>query len=333
MTDKTLPRPPQVTLLGGAILVGSVFMVLVAFDRMASLGSIEEQERAVRFVSQGIGKGLGIDADQWQTVLRVLCMITGGAGVVTAFLGWQVLQRDRSARVALSVLAPVLLVAGPPTADYIATIVVVAIVLLWRQPARDWFNGIVPPKAAVRAPERSREMAPSGPPPYVDPAAWPPPQHQQDQRDPLAGRPGAVVAAAITTIVGSTIVIAMVIVGVLAIVGNRADFEQQMNDELASQSAYSDLDIDGSVITDVFLGLLVVFAVWAVVAIGLALLTLRGSNGARITLVVSAIGAALASLLGVLVVFPLVLTGACVAVAVLLMRGETATWFAVRKRP
>ena len=66
-------------------------------------------------------------------------------------------------------------------------------------------------------------------------------------------------------------------------------------------------------------------------AIVLALLTVRGSNGARIALIVSSFGAAFASLLGVLAILPLVVTGACIAVAVLLMRADTAAWFAAQK--
>lgn len=341
MPDKTLPRPPQVTLLGGAILVGSVLMVMVAFDRIASLGSIEEQEAAARFVDRGLGRGLGIDADQWQTVLRVMCLVAGGTGVVTAFLGWQVLQRDRGARVALSALAPVLLVAGTSTADYVATIVVVAIVLLWRQPSRDWFNGVAmkPRPAPVRAPDpRPRETVHAGPTgtngpagtngpdptPYAG-APWPPPPAPQT-------RPGGLTAAVITTVVGSGLVIAAVLLGLVTILADRSQVEQEVADEMASQPAYSDLDLDSGVLVAVIIAMLIAFAVWAVVAIVLAVLTLRGSNGARIALIVSAFGSAMASLLGVLAIFPLVLTGASVAVAVLLMRADTAAWFAAHRR-
>ncbi|MCW2815989.1 MAG: hypothetical protein JWN84_3444 [Nocardioides sp.] len=351
MSDKSLPRPPQATFCGGAILVGSVFVVLLAFGRMASLGTIEAQEEAQLF-ADSVGNGIGIDAEGWQTAMRVLCIIAGGLGVVTAYLGWRVLQRDRTARLALSVLAPITLVTGIAVADFVPAVMAVAVLLLWRQPTRDWFNGVaapsrpkptpvaagsvpVPSTAPSQGPGRTGQVAPQGtsyPPPA--PYARPGGAHaaQPVGHGGRGARPATVLTAAVATIVSSVVVIAMLAVALLFILGDRASFETDMEDELSSQQAYQDLDIDGGVITDVFIGLLAVFIVWALLAIVLAVLTLRGSNAARITLVVSAIAAALASLVGVLVVVPLLITAACITVAVLLLRGEAAAWFAPRQR-
>lgn len=344
MSATSLPRPPQATFCGGAILVGSVFVVLLAFGRMASLGSIEAQEEAQLF-ADSVGKGIGIDAEGWQTAMRVLCIIAGGLGVVTAYLGWRVLQRDRGARLALSVLAPVTLVTGIAVADFVPAVMAVAVLLLWRQPTRDWFNGVPAPSRPKPQPAMAGSVPPPPPASASGPvapqgASYPPPSPyaggahaaQPAHHAGRGQRPGTVLAAAVTTIVSSVVVIGMLAVALLFILGDRASFERDMEGELSSQQAYQDLDIDGGVITDVFIGLLAVFIVWALLAIVLAVLTLRGCNAARITLVVSAIAAALVSLVGVLVVVPLLITAACIAVAVLLLRGEAAAWFAQRGR-
>lgn len=341
MSDKPLPRPPQATFCGGTIIAGSVLVVLLAFSRMASLGTIEAQEEAQLF-ADSVGNGVGLTADDWQGVLRVLCVIAGGLGVITAYLGWRVLQRDRSARVALSVLAPIALVAGIAVADFIPAILAVAVVLLWRSPTRDWFDGKVAPKpeprparrpdpvAAAVQPQATGSDAPSSAaaPVWPGAAAYPPPP---DATVRPSSRPATVLTAAIMTIATSTIVLLALVAAVFLVADDRASFESDVADEMGSQQAYQDLDVDPAVIVDVFIGLIVVFAVWALVAIVLAVMTLRGSNGARITLVVSAIVAALASLLGVLVVVPLLVTAVCVAVAVLLLRRDAAAWFT--KRP
>ncbi|WP_134766590.1 proline-rich domain-containing protein [Nocardioides sp. 1609] len=362
MAEKTIPRPRQVSLLGGVIMGGSLFVLLLTFDQMASLGSIEAQESAARLIAEPPASGLGLSVDDVQSILRVLCLVAGGAAAASTILGWQVLMRARSARLALSILAPVLLVAGLSTSGFLAAVVVAAIVMLWLQPARDWFAGVAAPSEQVARRDPSKPD-PFGPSTHTSTSYVPPaerttpapaavdqaphaPHHEQPhqpaqpahQPAPVYGghrqapaptsRPPQVVAAAVATIVTSSLVAVFVALGVLFVAGDRTAFEDEVAAEIGSNAAYEDLD--PSLLADVAIGMLVVFAIWAVVAIVLAVLTLRGSNGARITLVVSAIGAALASLLGVLVVAPLLVTAACVAVAVLLLRRESAAWFTRR---
>ncbi|WP_137293974.1 hypothetical protein [Nocardioides dongxiaopingii] len=363
MAEKTIPRPRQVSLLGGVIMGGSLFVVLLTFDQMASLGSIEAQESAARLIAEPPTSGLGLSVDDVQSILRVLCLVAGGAAAASTILGWQVLRRARSARLALSILAPVLLVAGLSTSGFLAAVVVAAIVMLWLQPARDWFAGVAAPSPQVarRDPsqpdpfgpsthtatsyvppaERPTPAAPTAPdqapqapqapdaPRYDQPAHQPAPLYGGHRQGPApTSRPPQVLAAAVATIVTSTLVAVFVALGVLFVAGDRTAFEDEVASEIGSNAAYEDLD--PSLLADVAIGMLVVFAIWAVVAVVLAVLTLRGSNGARITLVVSAIGAALASLLGILVIAPLLVTAACVAVAVLLLRRESAAWFTRR---
>ena len=150
---------------------------------------------------------------------------------------------------------------------------------------------------------------------------------------PAAGgpskRPGNVTAAAITTIVASGITFAALVVSMIYIVSSRADFIVQLDEELATNDAYQ--DVSPEAVANVAIGFLVVLAVWCLIAIVLAVATMRGSNGARITLVVSASMSALFSLLGALVILPLALTIASIATVVLLFTGGSREWFAARK--
>ena len=56
----TLERPRQVTLAGWLIVVGSVLVVLSAFERMSGLHSLETQEAIADFLSQPPGDELGL---------------------------------------------------------------------------------------------------------------------------------------------------------------------------------------------------------------------------------------------------------------------------------
>ena len=49
--------------------------------------------------------GLGLSVDAARTALRVSAMVAAACATAAAILGYQVMQRSRSARVALSVLA------------------------------------------------------------------------------------------------------------------------------------------------------------------------------------------------------------------------------------
>jgi hypothetical protein len=81
--------------------------------------------------------------------------------------------------------------------------------------------------------------------------------------------------------------------------------------------------------------LAVMAVLWCLAACALAVFAFLGHGWARIMLAISAIGAAVLSLLAV-ISFPgfLVLTLVAGAVAVLLFRGDSARWYAVaRRRP
>ena len=96
-------------------------------------------------------------------ILRVLCMVAAGCATAAAILGYQVLQRRRSARVALTVLALPLFVTGVASGGFMSSLVAAMSVMLWFQPARDWFDGVVhEPRAeqTARSSDRATGQAP-----------------------------------------------------------------------------------------------------------------------------------------------------------------------------
>src|SRR3954449_10253380 len=99
-----LPRPRQVTIAGWMIMVGSVTVVLLVFQQIAGLHTVDTRDALESVVEEPPFDAMNLDVDQLLGVVRVLAMIAAACATATAILGWQVLQRSRSARVALSIL-------------------------------------------------------------------------------------------------------------------------------------------------------------------------------------------------------------------------------------
>ena len=167
MTESRPARPVQVTLAGWLVVGGSVLVVLLAFSRVASLHSLDTQEAIERFLKSWPGDDAGLSVQGAQTLLRIASMVAAACGAATAILGWQVLQRSKGARVALSLLAAPLFVTGFTSGGLASAVVTAAIVTLWFQPARDWFNGISQPAPSPARPEQPAPPA-SGRSPLLD---------------------------------------------------------------------------------------------------------------------------------------------------------------------
>ena len=159
VTDKTLPRPPQATLLRRRDpgRLGARWCCSPSTGSPRSARS-RRRSRPQLFADSGLGKGLGLDADEWQSVLRVLCIVAGGAG-----------RRHGVPRLAGAAARPLraarperaragrCLVAGIAVADYIAGDRARSrVVLLWRRRSRDWFDGKVAPRPEPRPARRAR---------------------------------------------------------------------------------------------------------------------------------------------------------------------------------
>lgn len=144
MTDERKPasqRPPQVTLSGWMIMLGSAFVVLTAFDAVAGLRSLETREALQETLGQEPYRSLGIEVSQAQDLMHVSLLVMAGCATAAAVLGWHVLRRSKHARIALTVLVLPLFLTGIAAGGFLTAIVTVAVVTLWLQPARDWFAG------------------------------------------------------------------------------------------------------------------------------------------------------------------------------------------------
>ena len=178
------PRPRQVTLAAWLIMLGSAFVVLTMFERIAGLHTLETQRSVEAFLSEPPGDGLGLGLQGIQDILHTLAMVAAGCAAAAAILGFQILQRSRLARVLLSVLAVPLFLAGLVSGGFLSSVVAAAVVMLWFQPSRDWFNGVTreSPPTALTSPA----------PPATTTGAVPPisaPPQQGGPVDPVQHRP------------------------------------------------------------------------------------------------------------------------------------------------
>jgi len=170
----------------------SVAVVLTVFQQIAGLHTLDTREAVQRLLDAPPFQGTGLSVDDVIGVVRVLSMVAAACATATAILGWHVLQRSKSSRVALTVLAVPLFVTGLGTGGVLSTAVLAAALLLWLQPARDWFDGRwqpAPPAPSSPAPGRT------SPPPSSTPSSTPtlppasPPGAGQEQPRPYAGWP------------------------------------------------------------------------------------------------------------------------------------------------
>jgi len=310
-SDSPAPeRPRQVTLAGWLIVVGSVLVVLSAFERMSGLHSLETQEAISEFLSQPPGDALGLSVDGAQSLLRMLSLVGGGAAAAAAILGYQVLGRSRSARVALTVLAAPLFIGGMAVFGFVSALVVVSVVMLWLQPAKDWFDGVTP------APPAQRPLPAVGAP--APPPSGPAPAH------PVASRPSSVTAACILTWVtcGLAVCVMGLTVLVLLVAPDLVFDEVRRQDPDFGTGGVS----EGDVRRAAFIGSAIA-GVWCGAAIGLAVATFQGFRWGWVALLVSTVAAGIASSL--LMLGSMVLVVPLVAAAVttgLLIRPESRAW-------
>ncbi|QIG44840.1 hypothetical protein G5V58_20500 [Nocardioides anomalus] len=323
MSDSKPTRPPQVTLAGWLVVGGSVLVVLLAFSRVQQVGSMETQDTLRDALSRWPGDQLGLTVSGAQRLLQITLMIAAATAATTAILGWQALQRSKPARLALSALAVPLFVTGVYGGGFAPGVVSAAILMLWFQPARDWFDGRsrpAPPAAATRtqAPAPRALVPPGGRDPLLDlppPTAAPLHPVTPAAAAPVVRPPAVAWACGITW--GCSVVVALLfgsaLLQLLLTPDTWLDEVRRQNPELD----YSDADL-----TRLLVVVFVVFVVWALVAAGLGLLVWRRKAWAAVLLGVSA-G------LACLTLFPAI---ACIATGILLMRPESRAWLTAVRR-
>lgn len=330
---EALPRPRQVTVAGWLIMACSAAVILTVYDQIAGIHTLDTREAMEQTLSEPPFDGLGLSVGQVLGITRVLATIAGACAAATAVLGWHVLQRSRSSRVVLSVLAVPLFLTGLPSGAVLSAAVAAAVVLLWLQPARDWFDGRWKPSAPQAArPQRPDPVAgPDAPPPAPtdQPPAWRQPYGEAVAAPaatvaPLTRRPGAVLAVAILTWVSSVVVAGLFIAGAIVARSNPGI----IGDELANYPEFADQGVTIEIVQAMFVVMAGVIALWALSACVLAFLLLRRSQTARVLLALSTAGAGFLMLLSAIFA-PVVLVpvAACCAALVLLLRRDVAAWF------
>jgi hypothetical protein len=340
---EAVPRPAQVTIAAWLVMAGSVIVVVTAFDQVAGLHTMETREAVEDFLDDGLGKSLGLDVQGALTAMRVLSMVAAACATAAAILGYQILQRSRSARMVLTILAAPLFVTGVVVGGLVPAMVVGAIVMLWFQPARDWVDGKTPRPVPARAaasppPPPARTTPPAATPTPTgsgEPRAvtgfgapvslldsLPPPRTAPIGAAPfrLSGRPAALTWACVLTWVGAGLTFVAMLATTVVMIAS----PDVVVDELLRQNP--SLEDDG--LTAESLRSTVLYAssllvLWSLVAMVLAGYAWTGRQWAWTGLVVSSSSAALLGVLAALTNPVLLLpVGVCVAATVLLLRPE-----------
>ncbi len=352
--SKTPPRPPQVTVAAWMIMVGSVFVVLIVWDRIAALHSLDTRKALEPILDDQRMKEAGIELNDMLAVIRIVSMVAAGCATAMVVLGYQTLQRSRGARLALTVLAVPLFISGLATGGYVSSAVAAAVGTLWLGSARLWFDGKAVPEAPAAAARTShpanrpvwpppfdpgQPSGPTAPPSGQDqppPAPWtptasapwaPPPTSRYGVPAATAehGRPAPLIWACVLTWIFTALATVVFVTSVVVLAQNPdlvLDKMHEQNPDLASQGVSDHLILVVCYVTCIAL------AVWSVVAAVLAVLAFRRKRLALYALLVSAAGAAVFCLLGVLgsliVLVPLAATLVTIGC---LVRPDVRAWF------
>ena len=305
----TTSRPRQVTLVAWLTMVGSAFVVLLVFDRLAGLHTLDTRESVERFLAEPPGSDLGVSVDGVLTLIRTLAMVAAGCATAAAILGYQVLRRSRSARLGLTVLAVPLFLTGMVTGGFVSSLVAASAVMLWLQPARDWFDGV------------TRRASAAVPAPAVVPAPAAPATRPRVESRPS----GVTVACVLTWIACGLTTLGMIATAVLLAMDpdTLLDEVHRQNPEIEAEGVTDNLLVG---VTFAMIGAIIL---WCLSASALAILVFRRVEWARIVLVVSTSTAAALSLIGTAIgAFLLALTlVASVVTLALLLRPEARAWF------
>ncbi|NGN95735.1 hypothetical protein G5C66_23730 [Nocardioides sp. KC13] len=353
MSETKLPRPGQATLAGWLIVLGSLLTVVTAWDQIARLRSLDTRERVEEVLAQPPLAGSGIGLDNILDLMHVMALVTGAIAAAAVILGWHALQRNRQARLALTVIAAPLFFAGMFGGGFWSTLAAVAVVLLWMSPTRDWFDGVSPTKREALGnsdPDQKSYVAPAPPETQTGTtdttdtagtttgqarlsAQQPPPWTGAIAQPATAAptrRPGAVTAAAVLTWIGSGLTALMMFASAVTATANPELILDQVrkqaeNDPTMREAA--SLYTTDVIVASVWI-MAVLVALVCVAAGVFAVFALRRHSWARVALMIAA-GISALSLLLFALAFPpaVILFGAAVATFSFLLRPEVAAWF------
>ncbi len=206
---QSAPRPNQVTILGVFSIIASLLLIVIVYDALGQVGSVDTRRQIENYLGTGGGTGLSITVDQFTEVLRVLALATGALAAAACVLAVFVLLRHNGARIGLTVVAVLLL----PSALLIGVLPVglaVAAGMLWSPRVKGWFGSSTgspasstsvfhvsdsnaqPPDEAATPPENPTP-APVPPPsaPPTGPPTGPPPPPPPPAASPYGQAPPA----------------------------------------------------------------------------------------------------------------------------------------------
>jgi hypothetical protein len=285
-----------------------------------------------------------------------------------AVLGYQTLQRSRSARIGLTVLAVPLFLTGLVTGGFVAAAVSAAVGTLWLGPSRLWFrgespgavprrglDGVWPPQQSARPteqPARTPEQ-PARPPEHIAapgpheqppaygewPQAWaspappaPPASSAYGARPTTTAgtspRPAALLWAAVVTWVFTSLSTILLAGSMLVLARDSKLVLDKMH---AQNPNLASQGISDHTILVVCYVMCAVFIAWAVVAAVLAALAFRRVRWAWYALVISTTGVIGICVLGSIGSLLLLVPLAAAAAAIsMLVRPEVRRWFGLR---
>jgi hypothetical protein len=337
-------RPSQVTAAAWMIMVGSVFVVLMVWDRIAGLHSLQSRQALQSMLDQPGIQGFGLDVSDLMRVVQVVSMLGAGCATAMVFLGYQALQGSRGARLGLTVLAVPLFLAGAVTGRFVSFGVAAAVVTLWLGPARAWFDGRDPAASGTGATRPGLPEPPvrtSGPAPAPDDWA-PPPTSVYDARPtvgfgtaptptavpapavPAGARPRTVMWACVLTWICSGFMALLLVVSMTFLAADSTLVLRRMHEQNPALARQGLSDHAILVVCFVFCALCVV---WCLASVGFGVLVFRRVRWAWFALVLSASAVAALCLIGtvgsLMALAPLVAAGATLA---LLLRPESRRW-------
>lgn len=316
---------------GAMVMLGGVFVVLSAWDEVSRLRSVESRESIEKRMTDIFGSDAGISIESMIQTLHVTAIVAALCAVAAVALGWQVLQRSRGARLALSVVAVPLFITGLAVSGFTSALVVVATAMLWLTPSRQWFAGepipepVKRPQEGMQVWEQTTNQGPEPTPAVSAPSGW------SVSADAPEKRPGPVTIALVLTLVMAGVVLVMTLIGLVLFIAQ----PDVALEELRRQNP----DLDDSGVSDARLlatsyvsGALVVL--WSALAIVLAVLTAGRRAWAARGLMICAAVCAVFCLLATLA-SPVTLVPALAALVTVscLRRPDARAWFADRPGP
>jgi hypothetical protein len=192
-TQPRTDRPGQVTVACAMVIAGSVFVVLMVWDRITALQSLATRDALRSFLADG-SLGDGVTLAGLTTAVRVLSLVAALCATTMGILGTEALKGSRTGRLMITLLAVPLVVCAIVTdamlssgLGVLAAGIGAAVATLWFGPGRYFFAGLPQPAKQTESGGRSRSPRAPQPGRRSTPTAVPaPPRH--DATHPPAGQ-------------------------------------------------------------------------------------------------------------------------------------------------